>query len=743
MKRFCDSIKHWFVVAATLWVFALPDQVCVAADLHPNSLTTERITALPTAQRNVWQQYVERSATRLRTDQEALSAELKKLNLAKPIAAPEGPVFKVAANAPLSWYRSDEAQRIADAMVSFQTPSGGWSKGVAFDKGLRQPGMHWTTRSTNWYYVGTFDNRATTEQLTFLAKVRAATKASKYFDAFVKGLDYIFDAQFPNGGWPQVYPLVGDYHDEVTFNDDSMIHVLEVLRDVASLQPEYSFVDEARRLKARNALNAGVRCILRSQIRQNGKLTVWCAQHDPLTLAPAPARKFEPASLSGGESVNVVRFLMKLERPGSDIVEAVESAVAWFNAVKINNIEIVKQRTAAGGNAMVAVPNPHAPPLWARFYELGTNRPIFVGRDAVIKYQLADLDQERGQGYDWYVNKPQALLEKDYPKWRAQRGASVTETSATSATIAVPKPQLVVASDGSGDYKTVQEAVDAVPARNSQRFVILIKPGIYKSHLVVPKDKPFITLRGEDAAKTILTNDLHVKSLGADGKEVGTIGSASTVVSSNDFSAENITFENDAPHVAQALAIYIQGDRAIFRKCLFLGWQDTIRVRSGRQYFEECTIAGRTDFIYGEATSWFERCHIHVTQTGGWITAANTPQDQPYGLVFSNCTITGEPGVKEMLGRPWRPFAHTVWLNTRMADVIAPEGWNNWGKPDNEKTVRYAEYNSRTLDGKPVDLSKRVSWAKQLNAEEAAQYTISKVLGDIDNWNPVEPALVK
>lgn len=302
------------------------------------------------------------------------------------------------------------------------------------------------------------------------------------------------------------------------------------------------------------------------------------------------------------------------------------------------------------------------------------------------------------------------------------------------------KTTITVAADGSGDYKTVQEAVDAVPDNSAQRFTIFIKPGVYKAHLVIPKSKINITLMGADAQTTILTNDLHVKSPGADGKEVGTIGSASVVVSADDFHAENLTFENNAPHVAQALAIYVQGDRAEFRKCRFLGYQDTIRVRKGRQYFEDCLITGRTDFIYGEATAWFERCHIHVTETGGWITAANTPQEQPYGLIFSHCLITGEPGVKEMLGRPWRPYAHTVWLNTRMSDAVDPLGWNNWGKPDNEKTARYAEYNSTTLDGSPVDVSRRVGWAKQLNAAEAAQYTIDNVLGD---WHPVvRPAIV-
>ena len=299
---------------------------------------------------------------------------------------------------------------------------------------------------------------------------------------------------------------------------------------------------------------------------------------------------------------------------------------------------------------------------------------------------------------------------------------------------------ITVAADGSGDYRTMQEAVDAAPDKSATRTLITIKPGVYKGHLVVPRDKINLTLRGEDAEKTVLTNDLHVKSLGEDGKEVGTIGSASSVVSADDFRAENLTFENNAPHVAQALAIYVQGDRAEFRKCRFLGYQDTIRVRKGRSYFEDCLITGRTDFIYGEATAWFERCHIHVTETGGWITAANTPQEQLYGLIFSNCLITGEPGVQEMLGRPWRPYAHTVWLNTRMSEAVNPLGWNNWGNADNEKTARYAEFGSTTTDGQPLDVSGRVSWAKQLSADEAAQYTLDKVMGD---WHPrVRPAIV-
>lgn len=303
----------------------------------------------------------------------------------------------------------------------------------------------------------------------------------------------------------------------------------------------------------------------------------------------------------------------------------------------------------------------------------------------------------------------------------------------TQSTLTPPiQPHSIVAQDGTGQFKTIQEAVDAAPHKSSQPVLILIKPGFYAEHLTIPLEKTNLILRGEDAPTTIISSDRHVKSLGPDGKEVGTIGSASAVISAEGFQAHNLTFQNIAPHVAQALAIYVQGDRALFRDCRFLGWQDTIRVRRGRSYFHNCFINGRTDFIYGEATAFFDRCHIHALEKG-WITAANTPQDQPYGLVFSNCRITAEPEIVTLLGRPWRPYAHTVWLNTTIDNAIAPEGWHNWNKPEAEKTVRYAEYNSQTPTGEKLGLSKRVPWSKILTPEEAATYTIEKVLG---GWNP-------
>ena len=281
--------------------------------------------------------------------------------------------------------------------------------------------MHWTTQVGDWYYVGTFDSNANNAAMTGLAKIYNATKDPKYSAAFLKGLDYIFDSQFPNGGWPQNYPLVGWYHDEVTYNDDAMTNVVGLLRDIATNQPDYSFVDEVHRAKAKTAMEAGLTCILKTQVKQNGKLTAWCAQHDPITLEAAPARKFEVASLSGWESANVVRFLMSIEPPSPEVKTAVEGALTWFKASKINGFEVVSSLNAVGGRVFALKANPEAGPLWARFYELSTNRPVFVTREATVFYNLSDLDQSGpNKGYNWYVNAPQKMVENEYPKWEAK-----------------------------------------------------------------------------------------------------------------------------------------------------------------------------------------------------------------------------------------------------------------------------------------------------------------------------------
>jgi pectinesterase len=292
----------------------------------------------------------------------------------------------------------------------------------------------------------------------------------------------------------------------------------------------------------------------------------------------------------------------------------------------------------------------------------------------------------------------------------------------------------VVAADGSGDFKSVQEAIMAVPITTSRNWsTIHIRPGVYKELIYVQRERGLIHLVGEDAEKTVLTFDLHANPKGLDGKPIGTFRTPSTVIDADDFTAEDITFENSAGPVGQALAIRVDGDRVAFRNCRFLGWQDTIFINRGRQYFEHCYIAGHVDFIFGGATAFFDACHIHCL-TNGYITAASTPQEHPFGFVFSNCRITGaSPGVKTYLGRPWRAFASVTFLNTEMSDVVRPVGWNNWRDPAREKTARYAEFNSKGPGAVP---KARAPWARQLTASEARKITIENVLSGRDGWIP-------
>jgi pectinesterase len=306
--------------------------------------------------------------------------------------------------------------------------------------------------------------------------------------------------------------------------------------------------------------------------------------------------------------------------------------------------------------------------------------------------------------------------------------------SAAGLTAAIT-PDAVVAADGSGKYKTVQEAISSAPQQITpgKFWTILVKPGTYAEVVYVQRERGHIRLVGEDAETTKITASLAAKTLGPDGKPIGTFRTATVQIDADDFIVENITFENASGPVGQALAIRVDGDRIEFRGCRFLGWQDTILVNRGRHYFKDCFIAGATDFIFGAATSYFDGCTIRC-DGNGYITAASTPQEQLYGLVFAHCKISGsKPEVRTYLGRPWRPFAMTVFLNCEMTDVIRPEGWHNWNKSDNERTARYAEYGTT---GKGAETEKRVTWAKQLVPKDTALLSVEKVLAGSDGWKP-------
>jgi pectinesterase len=292
---------------------------------------------------------------------------------------------------------------------------------------------------------------------------------------------------------------------------------------------------------------------------------------------------------------------------------------------------------------------------------------------------------------------------------------------------------LIVAADGSGQFNHLQDAIMAVPSGTAANPVIIhIRPGIYRELIYVQHEKSFFRLIGDDAAKTVITFNLYAGMTNVDGKPLGTFKTPTVTIDADNFTAENLTFENSAGPVGQALALRVDGDRAAFRHCRFLGWQDTLLLNRGRQYFDDCYIAGHVDFIFGAATAWFENCQIHCLRSG-YITAASTPQEQPYGFVFSRCHITGEQGAKTFLGRPWRLYANAIWLNCQMSDVVRPEGWYDWKKPEAHATARYAEFNSTGPGANPQS---RVPWSKQLTAEQAQAITKEKVLGPND-WSAV------
>ena len=298
----------------------------------------------------------------------------------------------------------------------------------------------------------------------------------------------------------------------------------------------------------------------------------------------------------------------------------------------------------------------------------------------------------------------------------------------------LPAQDFIVAADGSGNFETVQDAVDAVPDFRKLRTTIFIKNGVYKEKLVLPASKNNVTFIGEDKHKTILTNDDYASKLNQFGEEMGTTGSSGFFVFGNDFTARNITFENSAGPVGQAVAVRVDGDRVVFENCRFLGNQDTLypHGKNSRQYYRNCYIEGTVDFIFGWSTAVFDECEIFCKDRG-YITAASTDAKSEYGFVFINCRITGDaPENSFYLGRPWRPYAKTVFVNCFLDKHIKPEGWHKWGSEDKEETAYYAEYNSY---GPGADFTKRVPWSHQLTDDEAKKYTPENILRGEDNWD--------
>jgi PelA/Pel-15E family pectate lyase len=395
-------------------------------------LTASRIAGLPPAQQPAWKDYLERSTRQWEADQAFFRSEMKAHGLSQATMPPAGNSARsIPLNKTAAWYAESEGRHIADIIVSFQTPAGGWSKNLDMSQHRRAPGECFAhanlsryltnadndlPRDSSWNYVGTFDNDATASQLRFLAKVIAGvgpSEAGPYHAAFLRGLDYIIAAQYPNGGWPQVWPLEGGYHDAITFNDGAMLHVLELLGDVINETNQYAFVPQRTRDVSQESFKLGLECILATQIVSGGRRTVWGQQYDPLTLQPSSARNYEMPSQTAGESAEIMTCLMRLHQPGAQCVAAVTAAATWFEQTQIRDFAF--RNTGDDGRHLVS--SPGNGPIWARYYQIGTDRPIFGDRDKSIHDTVDEISKERRNGYAWFGNAPGRALE-EYATWK-------------------------------------------------------------------------------------------------------------------------------------------------------------------------------------------------------------------------------------------------------------------------------------------------------------------------------------
>jgi pectate lyase len=299
---------------------------------------------------------------------------------------------------PDDWFRGDEGLHAMECILTWQSEQGDWPK----NKDTTSQAFTGDRSKIQ----GTFDNGATTGELRALARAFRATGDPRYEKAFNAGFDHVLKAQYPNGGWPQYYPLRRGYYTHITFNDGCMIRLMEFLRD-ASTSEDYAFLDKDRSAAAAKALDRGIDCILKCQVIVNGNPTVWCAQHDEDTLLPVDARSYELASLSGAESAGILIYLMSLDKPTPEVIRSVQAGVTWFESAKIEGFRYVKRDL---------IEDPSAAPIWARFYEIETNRAFFSDRDGVKKYKLEEIGDERRKGYAWFGNAGAAVA-KVYAKW--------------------------------------------------------------------------------------------------------------------------------------------------------------------------------------------------------------------------------------------------------------------------------------------------------------------------------------
>ena len=436
MSRFCDGCFHF--IGLIIWVAFLGQTVSrggiIGTNVPAQPLTIERIEQLSPSDQKSWKEYLIRSQNQRKADQEGFRTELLENKLHDSTVPIEGNASHgLPLNRPAGWYSGEEALRLASNIVSYQTPAGGWSKNIDFTVRRRAAGERYSIENIsknattgdfdlpldrNWNYAGTFDNDATILQLRFLARVCTAVPSEQcgvFRESFKRGMDYVFAAQYPNGGWPQVWPIQGGYHDAITYNDGAMVNILSLLTDVSAGKRDFEFVPRAIRERVAQSLRLGLKCVLSTQVKSSERLTIWGQQHDALNLEPASARNYEMPSLASGESAGIVMSLMQIPNPDAQTVRAVEAAAKWFEKTAIRDQRF--ERTDDEGRKLVK--SPGAGPIWSRYYQISDDRPIFGDRDKTIHDDVNEISRERRNGYSWFVDSPRKVLER-YKTWHVQ-----------------------------------------------------------------------------------------------------------------------------------------------------------------------------------------------------------------------------------------------------------------------------------------------------------------------------------
>ncbi len=399
-------------------------------------LTAARISGLPTSERGAWLAYLDRSVQQEKLDRAALGSERQGMKGLPPDPSLGFSARSMPLGREASWYGSPEVRHTADVIVSFQTPAGGWGKNMNMSGSLRvkgqsfvpdnsnrlpSPGDFDAPRDPSWHYVGTLDNDSTTTEMHFLAKVQANVSHADgevYRAAFLRGVQYLLAAQYPNGGWPQVWPLEGGYHDAITFNDNALYNATELLTEISEGKPEVDFVPADIRNKSTTAVASALKCVLVTQFRVSGRPTVWGQQVDMLTLKPVAARNYEPAALSSEESAHLLMYLMSLPQPSVQVRTAISDGISWLRAHVIYNKAVVGGRNTPEGRHLIDQDG--AGPLWARFYALDTEKPIFGDRDKSLHDDMNDVSSERRNGYAWFNTAPAAAL-SEYNTWKVSQ----------------------------------------------------------------------------------------------------------------------------------------------------------------------------------------------------------------------------------------------------------------------------------------------------------------------------------